>query len=72
MSAHFLTTGEKMKVRKLLTVFICGCKFINRGFEVLYVKTYCLFSKVTNGKKIQDKPYLLMNHDIARLSIENP
>jgi len=65
----FLDNGRKMKVWKLLTILICGYKFINRGFEVLYVKTYCLFSKVTNGKRIQDKLYLLMNHDIAGLSI---
>ena len=67
----FLDNGRKMKVWKLLTVLICGYKFIIRGFEVLCVKTYCLFSKATM-EKIQKKPYLFMNHDIAGLSIENP
>ena len=41
----FLDNGIKMKVWKLLTVSICGYKFINRGFEVFYVKTYCLKSQ---------------------------
>ena len=46
----FLDNGRKMKVWKLLTVLICGYKFIIRGFEVFCVKTYCLFSKVTKEK----------------------
>ena len=41
----FLDNGRKMKVWKLLTVLICGYKFINRGFEVVYVKTYWLISR---------------------------
>ena len=37
-----------MNVWKLLTILFCGYKFIDRGFEVLCFKTYCLLSKVTN------------------------
>ena len=44
----FLHNGSKIKVWKLLTIFFCGYKFIDRGFEVLCFKTYCLLSKVTN------------------------
>ena len=43
----FLDNDSKMKVWKLLTVLFCGYKFIDRGFEVLCFKTYCLFTKVT-------------------------
>ena len=47
---------------------------INSLIEVL---KFCMLKPIacsvkSQMEKIQDKPYLLMNHDIAGLSIENP
>ena len=43
-----------------------GYKSIDRGIEDLCCKTYC------DKNKIQVKLCLFMNHDITRLSVENP
>ena len=47
---------------------------INSLIEVL---KFCMLRPIacsvkSQMEKIQDKPYLLMNHDIAGMSIENP